>query len=64
MVSFALAAVGENALLGRADPNWVSQVLDAHNAARAQYGAGALTWSDALEPGTQQWAEGCQFNHR
>lgn len=43
--------------------DWKTEVVKQHNAYRAQYGAPALTWSDALYPGTQQWANQCKFQH-
>ena len=44
--------------------DWKSDVINAHNTARAHYGAGKVTWSDALYPGTLQWAKQCKFQHR
>lgn len=44
--------------------DWKSEVVKQHNAYRAQYGAPPLTWSDALYPGTLQWAQQCKFQHR
>lgn len=41
-----------------------NQVLSLHNAARARYGARPLTWSTALEPSVQQYAQACKFAHR
>ncbi|KAF9125933.1 hypothetical protein BG015_004802 [Linnemannia schmuckeri] len=40
-----------------------NEVLTQHNRYRAQYGARPLTWSDALYPGTLQWASQCRFQH-
>lgn len=37
------------------------QALDAHKSARAQYGAGPLTWNDDLAPGAIKHAQKCQF---
>ena len=37
--------------------------LAAHNAARAQYGASPLTWSDTLAAYAQQHASSCVFAH-
>ena len=44
--------------------DWKNQVVNSHNKFRAQYGAPNLAWSDALYPGTQQWAQQCKFQHR
>ena len=41
----------------------VQTYLDAHNSARAQYGADPLSWSDDLSALAQQWANGCVFQH-
>ncbi|KAF8868770.1 CAP domain-containing protein [Mucidula mucida] len=38
-------------------------VLADHNAARAAYGAKALTWNEDLYAGTLSWANACQFKH-
>ncbi|KAF8885325.1 CAP domain-containing protein [Infundibulicybe gibba] len=43
--------------------DWKNEVVKQHNAYRAHYGAASLTWSDALYPGTQQWAQQCKFQH-
>lgn len=43
--------------------DWKTEVVRQHNAYRAHYGAPPLTWSDALYPGTQQWANQCKFQH-
>jgi uncharacterized protein YkwD len=37
--------------------------LDAHNAARAQYGAGPMSWDPALEAAAKEWSERCVFEH-
>ncbi|KAL0947685.1 hypothetical protein HGRIS_013773 [Hohenbuehelia grisea] len=42
---------------------WKNQVVREHNAYRSHYGAASLTWSDALYPGTLQWAQQCKFQH-
>jgi len=39
------------------------QFLDAHNTARANHGAAALTWSDQLANAAQSWANACNFKH-
>lgn len=44
--------------------DWKSDVVNTHNNARAHYGAGKMTWSDALYPDTLKWAKQCQFKHR
>ena len=44
--------------------DWKNLVVNSHNKFRAQYGAPNLAWSDALYPGTQQWAQQCNFQHR
>ncbi|MFI6960077.1 CAP family protein [Nocardia sp. NPDC050408] len=44
-------------------PAFKNEVLTAHNKVRAQYGAPPLTWSDALYPGTLQWASTYKFQH-
>jgi len=43
--------------------DWKSDVVNTHNNARAHYGAGKMTWSDALYPDTLKWAKQCQFKH-
>ncbi|KAK0441343.1 PR-1 protein [Armillaria borealis] len=43
--------------------DWKTSVVRQHNTYRAQYGAAPLTWSDALYPGTSQWASQCKFQH-
>ncbi|KXN82228.1 Cell wall protein PRY3 [Leucoagaricus sp. SymC.cos] len=43
--------------------DWKTEVVRQHNAYRAHYGAPSLSWSDALYPGTQQWANQCKFQH-
>lgn len=43
-----------------ASPN---DYLGPHNAARAQHGAAALTWSNDLAASAQSWANGCKFQH-
>jgi len=49
---------------GAAAPNDLAQqFLDAHNTARAQHGAAALTWSDELANAGESWANGCKFKH-
>lgn len=45
-----------------ADP-WSDAVLAEHSRARAQYGAGPLSWSPTLYPGTLAWAQQCRFAH-
>ncbi|ORY91572.1 CAP domain-containing protein, partial [Leucosporidium creatinivorum] len=37
--------------------------LKSHNAARAEYGAGALTWDGDLVSLAQKWAKGCVWAH-
>jgi hypothetical protein len=44
--------------------DWKAVVVGEHNRYRARYGAGPVTWSDALYPGTNQWARQCKFQHR
>ena len=44
--------------------DWKNEVVKQHNENRQHYGAGPLTWSDALYPGTLQWANNCKFQHR
>jgi uncharacterized protein YkwD len=44
--------------------DWKAGTVDQHNTYRAQYGAPPLSWSDALYPGTLQWARQCKFEHR
>ncbi len=44
--------------------DWKNLVVNSHNKFRAKYGAPNLSWSDALYPGTQQWAQQCKFQHR
>ena len=44
--------------------DWKALVVREHNQYRARYGAGPVTWSDALYSGTNQWAQQCQFEHR
>ena len=44
--------------------DWKTEVVKQHNAYRARYGAPPLTWSGALYPATQQWANQCKFQHR
>jgi len=43
--------------------DWKNQVVNSHNKFRARYGAPNLSWSDALYPGTLQWAQQCKFQH-
>ncbi|KAI0804781.1 PR-1 protein [Irpex lacteus] len=43
--------------------DWKNLVVSSHNKFRAKYGAPNLSWSDALYPGTQQWAQQCKFQH-
>jgi len=43
--------------------DWKTTVVSEHNRYRARYGAGPVTWSDALYPGTNQWATQCKFQH-
>jgi hypothetical protein len=71
-VTFALSVVGEQAVGPEVIVNpddeamildWKSDVINTHNNARAHYGAGKVTWSDALYPGTLEWAKQCQFKH-
>lgn len=38
-------------------------VVRQHNEYRAKYGAGKLTWSDALYGDTLKWANQCKFQH-
>ncbi|KAF8884871.1 CAP domain-containing protein [Mucidula mucida] len=58
-LSFAAAASAANVVARDAKDDTVS----AHNAARAEYGANALTWNDDLNAGAQSWANACQFQH-
>ena len=44
--------------------DWKAYVVRTHNEYRRKYGAAPLAWSDALYPGTVQWARGCKFQHR
>lgn len=44
--------------------DWKALVVNSHNRFRSRYGAPNLAWSDALYPGTVQWAEQCKFQHR
>ncbi|KAK0473972.1 PR-1 protein [Armillaria novae-zelandiae] len=53
----------EDAVNGAILEDWKTSVVRQHNAYRAQYGAAPLTWSDALYPGTLQWASQCKFQH-
>jgi len=39
------------------------EFMDLHNAARMDYGAANLTWSDDLAAVAQEWADGCVFEH-
>lgn len=50
----------DNAIL----EDWKTSVVQQHNAYRAHYGAGPLTWSEPLYGGTLQWAQQCKFQHR
>ncbi|KAI0086018.1 CAP domain-containing protein [Irpex rosettiformis] len=43
--------------------DWKNLVVNSHNKFRSKYGAPNLSWSDALYPGTQQWAKQCKFQH-
>ncbi|KAF8650036.1 hypothetical protein AX16_005453 [Volvariella volvacea WC 439] len=43
--------------------DWKTEVVNQHNSYRARYGAPPVTWSDALYPATQQWADQCRFQH-
>ncbi|KAF9530107.1 CAP domain-containing protein [Crepidotus variabilis] len=42
---------------------WKATVVRTHNEYRKHYGAPPVTWSDALYPGTNQWASQCKFEH-
>ncbi|WP_156757090.1 CAP family protein [Actinokineospora pegani] len=44
-------------------PEFKQEALAAHNEARAQYGAEALTWNDSLYDDTLAWARSCKFEH-
>ena len=44
--------------------DWKALVVRTHNEYRRKYGAGPVSWSDALYPGTAQWAGQCKFQHR
>jgi hypothetical protein len=55
---------GDDHLSVFADPRWKNTVVNLHNTQRFHYGAGPLTWNDALYPGTLQWAQSCHFRHR
>ncbi|KIY71291.1 PR-1-like protein [Cylindrobasidium torrendii FP15055 ss-10] len=46
-----------------AQEDFKTAVVRQHNEARAKYGAGKLTWSDALYADTQKWANQCKFQH-
>lgn len=48
-----------SSLAGSDSAKW----LAAHNKARAQYGAPALTWSTTLESFAQQFTQACVFEH-
>ncbi|KAI0703483.1 CAP domain-containing protein [Cytidiella melzeri] len=43
--------------------DWKNLVVNSHNKFRSHYGAPNLSWSDALYPGTLQWAQQCKFQH-
>lgn len=55
--------MGEDAVDDAILEDWKTSVVRQHNTYRAQYGAPPLTWSDALYPGTSQWASQCKFQH-
>ncbi|KAF9012629.1 extracellular SCP domain-containing protein Pry1 [Cyathus striatus] len=42
---------------------WSDQVISAHNDARAEYGADALTWNEDMYIPTLQWSQTCIFQH-
>ena len=42
---------------------WKGDVLNAHNAFRADHCAPALTWADDLAASAQAWADACVFTH-
>lgn len=44
--------------------DWKNLVVNSHNKFRSHYGAQNVAWSDALYPGTLQWAQQCKFQHR
>jgi hypothetical protein len=58
--------VGQDAVLSPDDVmlDWKTDVINAHNDARAHHGAGKVDWSDDLYPETLQWASQCKFQHR
>lgn len=60
IVAAVVAGVTSGAGPAHADV-WSDQVLAAHNAVRAQYGAGPLTWSSELYPGVLRQALSCRF---
>ncbi|WP_051133471.1 CAP family protein [Nocardia paucivorans] len=60
IVAAVVAGVTAGAAPTRAD-TWSEQVLAAHNAVRAQYGAAPLTWSSDLYPGVLRQARSCRF---
>ena len=43
---------------------WSDQVVSLHDQARAQYGAGPVTWNSELYSSTLSYAQGCIFVHR
>ncbi|KAF8884872.1 PR-1 protein [Mucidula mucida] len=58
-LSFAAALSTANMVARDAKDDTIA----AHNVARAEYGASALTWNDDLYAGTQSWANTCQSHH-
>ncbi|KAF9027900.1 PR-1-like protein [Hymenopellis radicata] len=67
-ISLAIAAsalsVPQGDIVARdAKDDLKAAVLADHNAARADYGANALTWNEDLYAATLSWANACQFQH-
>lgn len=60
IVAAVVAGVTSGAAPAHADA-WSEQVLAAHNAVRAQYGAVPLTWNSDLYPGVLRQAQSCRF---
>ncbi|MEU5692822.1 CAP family protein [Actinosynnema sp. NPDC020468] len=62
-LAMVVCAGSASASTGRVTDGWSDEVVARHNAARAKYGAGPLTWNAELYADTLRFAQACEFRH-
>ncbi|CAD6581467.1 MAG: hypothetical protein CYPHOPRED_001584 [Cyphobasidiales sp. Tagirdzhanova-0007] len=61
--SSVTSAAGSTASATSGPTGAISDILTAHNVARASHGANPLTWSDSLTSLAKTWADACIWEH-